>query len=684
MSELKPVLERLRDRFVPPEDGLERLAARRHRKHRNQRVTTIVLTIALLGGTAAGLWKALSAQPPSPASESVVILPGDALDLAVGEGSVWVLTCDRRCGDDGRRSEGSVVRVDPATGRSAKSATVMRPHALAVGEGGVWVLDFWGSNVTRIDVETLRPVSSVHLSLPYEVAPGDRTFVPSYIATGEGAVWVGTVRGAVAKIDPMTNEVAALIELTPDQPDDVAAGEGAVWIGVTPGVKRIDPPTGRVIESIDLGIQPVTVLVADGTIWVEGEEVEWMSGLAPGYVIVGGRVLVGLDPGTGAVETRIPLPSPSRVAVGTGVVWVVNTQTGTLIAVDPADGQPTDQPLFEGGGILAADGRDVWVADGRRVRKISFAPTGPRPERESEDRLGGARLFLAGDGEMWVVDVDEGSVRHLQLPELSAGDPPYRIVRRGDKLVLWGSTATYVLDPAKDGEPQVLAEGSLIFIPSATPDRVWLGIGGPEELSAVREVAIDGRVTVRDTKPPGGRWPVAATETTLAFPTPDGRLDVWDPLTGDVVRRLPGVFPIATYGDHLAWCADLCQTLHVTNVVTGDEVVVSPPPGTYGFEPYTGVFSPDGREIAVTVHTDARPTTRELQLALVDAGAGTTTLVQGTAVEGDVFVDWSPSGESVFISSGVAKRSIIEYQVGADSTRRLPVQVGAFYGMAAA
>jgi Tol biopolymer transport system component len=151
-----------------------------------------------------------------------------------------------------------------------------------------------------------------------------------------------------------------------------------------------------------------------------------------------------------------------------------------------------------------------------------------------------------------------------------------------------------------------------------------------------------------------------------------------------VVRQLPGVFPIATYGDHLAWCADLCQTLHVTNVVTGDEVEVSTPPGTYGFEPYTGVFSPDGRVIAVTVHTDARPTTRELQLVLVDAGAGTTTLVQGTAVEGDVFVDWSPSGESVFISSGVAKRSIIEYQVSADTTRRLPVEVGAFYGMAAA
>jgi sugar lactone lactonase YvrE len=70
------------------------------------------------------------------------VLPGQAIDVAVGEGSVWVLTCNRRCGDDGRRSEGSLVRIDPVTKQALASAHVARPHALAVSEAAVWVVDF--------------------------------------------------------------------------------------------------------------------------------------------------------------------------------------------------------------------------------------------------------------------------------------------------------------------------------------------------------------------------------------------------------------------------------------------------------------------------------------------------------------------------------------------------------------
>jgi hypothetical protein len=58
----------------------------------------------------------------------------------------------------------------------------------------------------------------------------------------------------------------------------------------------------------------------------------------------------------------------------------------------------------------------------------------------------GGRLVLAGDQELWVVDVAGGTVRHRRLPQLSPWDPPYRIVRRGDKLVLW-SYQTLTLDP---------------------------------------------------------------------------------------------------------------------------------------------------------------------------------------------------------------------------------------------
>jgi hypothetical protein len=311
---------------------------------------------------------------------------------------------------------------------------------------------------------------------------------------------------------------------------------------------------------------------------------------------------------------------------------------------------------------------------------------------------GEARLFLAGDRELWVVDVAGGSVRHRRLPQLSPGDPPYRIVRRGNKLVLW-SYQTLLLDPAAAAQPRTLVRDSWIFIPSAAPDRIWVGILDPKSpeterrLAAVREVAVDGRVTVGDVRPPEGRWPVAATSSALAFQShgsgPGGldQLELWNPRTGKVLRRLPGEFPVASHGDRLAWCRQRCARLHVTNVATGEDVEVRPPAGAFGFAPYQGVFSPDGKLIAVPVRSDSAPTTQDpkWRLALVDVEEGTATLVQGPTLQGYVFVDWSPAGTTVFITGGdrFKQRTIFEYRLGTVSARRLPVEVGDFFGMAA-
>jgi hypothetical protein len=338
----------------------------------------------------------------------------------------------------------------------------------------------------------------------------------------------------------------------------------------------------------------------------------------------------------------------------------------------------------------------VWLS----LRSLQLHPA-PPPAATSEpvSRPGEVRLFLAGDQELWVVDVAGGSVRHQSLPQLPPGDPPYRIVRRGDKLVLW-SDQTLTLDPSSSAaQPRTLVRDSWIFIPSAAPDRIWVGILDPKSpeterrLAAVREVAVDGRVTVDDVRPPEGRWPVAATSSALVFQShgsgPGGRdqLELWNPLTGKLLRRLPGEFPVASHGDLLAWCRQSCARLHVTNVATGKGIQVRPPAGAFEFAPYQGVFSPDGKLLAVPVRSDPAPTTQDpkWRLALVDVEEGTATLVQGPTLQGYVFVDWSPAGTTVFITGGdrFKERTIFEYRLGTASARRLPVTVGDFYGMAA-
>src|SRR5919206_3891146 len=91
----------------------------------------------------------------------------------------------------------------------------------------------------------------------------------------------------------------------------------------------------------------------------------------------------------------------------------------------------------------------------------------------------GPRLYLAGNGELWVVDVAHQRVRHLERPLLDVGDPPHRILARGRRLVMgsaYGDTA--------------------FFLPSQRRDRVWVvDIGGRDLLRAVREVTVDGVTT---------------------------------------------------------------------------------------------------------------------------------------------------------------------------------------------
>jgi hypothetical protein len=296
-------------------------------------------------------------------------------------------------------------------------------------------------------------------------------------------------------------------------------------------------------------------------------------------------------------------------------------------------------------------------------------------------------LFLEGDGEAWVVDPDQETVRHVAMPELPPGDAPYRVVRRDDALVAW-AYRTLVLRPSADGfSSEVLVADSLLFIPSSFPDRVWVGIvdEGQEDgrLTAVREVSVDGQVTVPDTRPPDGSWPVAAVSGDLVFQR-EGELLVWDPATGREVDRLPGQLPVAWQGSHLAWCDAACRSLHMADLASGARRTIELPAGATGVEALRGAFSPDENTLAVAVRLgDGEDAGR--QLALIDVETGQLTLVPQAVVPTPyVFIDWAPSGATVFITGGQhgGHRQVVEYRVGDAAARAIDVEVGDFYGMA--
>jgi hypothetical protein len=322
----------------------------------------------------------------------------------------------------------------------------------------------------------------------------------------------------------------------------------------------------------------------------------------------------------------------------------------------------------------------AWTAADRSADR-STTPATPGPAGAAD------RLFLAGDGEAWVVDPTSETAQHLTMPELPPGDAPYRVVRRADALVAW-AYRTLIVHPEPEPTFDVLVPDSLFFIPSSSPDRVWVAIYDESQedgrLTAVREVSIDGQVTVPDTRPPDGAWPVAAVDGNLVFQE-EGELVVWNPSTGKEVDRLPGQLPVAWDGALLAWCDDVCGSLHMKDLRSGATMTVQPPAGTTGFEALKGKFSPDGSTLAVAVSLgDGEGAGR--QLALIDVGTGRITIVDEAIVPTPyVFIDWTPSGRTVYITGGqlAGHRQIVEYTLGDAAAHVLDVMVGDFFGMAA-
>jgi YVTN family beta-propeller protein len=271
---------------------------------------------------------------------------------------------------------------------------------VTVGEGSVWVSGFGA--LTRIDQGMDRVVATIH-------TPGVEDY--SRVAVGEGSAWVSADRGLVYRIDPKTNRVSAMIR-TGSYAGAVAVGGGSVWVTSSEhsagNVVQIDPATNRVVRSIHVGLSPVGILYAAGSVWVSTNEAPyalWRIDPARGRVrqmSVGafgqpGPLTFGdgdiwttangetdsvlrIDPSTGKVVKQIPVPLAERVTFEKGWVWVLTSppsssrtiflpspkHPGTIRRIDPMTGRVVGKPLRVRGLqpiSLAAGSGALWVAD---------------------------------------------------------------------------------------------------------------------------------------------------------------------------------------------------------------------------------------------------------------------------------------------------------------------------------
>ena len=158
----------------------------------------------------------------------IVVTPGRVAVVAFGSGAVWVTGFE----------DGSLARVDPATGRVDRIRLGGAPFGVVVSGGSIWVALRDRGMVIRVDPRALRVLHTTKV--------GDN---PTGLAAAGGLIFVGNqTDGTVTRIDARTGETVGLpIRITPDDADLLAIAGGSLWVtsNIHASATRIDLSQAR-------------------------------------------------------------------------------------------------------------------------------------------------------------------------------------------------------------------------------------------------------------------------------------------------------------------------------------------------------------------------------------------------------------------------------------------------------
>jgi branched-chain amino acid transport system substrate-binding protein len=168
------------------------------------------------------------------------------------------------------------------------------------------------------------------------------------IAVGAGAVCARNPDATISRIDPETGELLAAIDVSAAT---VAAGQEGVWFVPwdRPAIKRIDPRTNRVAQTIPIGANALpAIAVGGGSVWATGEDEGVVWRIEPGPRPIPKPIEVGVGVG--------------YIAFGDGAVWAANYIDGTVSRIDPRTNAVTARVAVGAPRALAAGEGSAWVS----------------------------------------------------------------------------------------------------------------------------------------------------------------------------------------------------------------------------------------------------------------------------------------------------------------------------------
>ncbi len=171
-------------------------------------------------------------------------------NLWTGAGAVWAI-------DDG---SGEVVRVDPDTYEITKTAVGDGPADMVFDGDTAWVINHRDRKLIRLEGGRVRELATI----------GGENVAPERMALLDGSLWI-TGRGAdLFKVDPDTGEILDTIEIGGSGIDIVAAG-GALWVpSRSDAVDQSGLPTMEALRRVDPDGTVTTVSEPSGRVDVHG------------------------------------------------------------------------------------------------------------------------------------------------------------------------------------------------------------------------------------------------------------------------------------------------------------------------------------------------------------------------------------------------------------------------------
>jgi hypothetical protein len=264
-------------------------------------------------------------EPPArPRVVAALPLGGSPVDATLAQGSVWATDFT-----------GSVVQVDPDARRViGRTAVPGAAHPIASGAGNVWVqtegMHCEGSLV-RIDAATGRIAGRMPMAYP--------SARDGALAAVSGDVWAKrgcAAREGVDRLDPAGTKTASVTLASVD--GLATAGEDLWALGHDGTVTRIEAADGRVRHRWP-GLAPLSDPNTSGTKALVADD-------GGAWVVSTGRgAIIRID--GDRVVREIPVPASTRplLARASGGLWIATADRlgsrNRLVRIDPATGRPT-------------------------------------------------------------------------------------------------------------------------------------------------------------------------------------------------------------------------------------------------------------------------------------------------------------------------------------------------------